>query len=246
MPAKLPRNALGWITSADGQTTVNSVPSVASMAEDAAYQEDSPFEDVQPTPADLPSVEGFKYFLALPAEIRVKIYDLVLWIPEGVYPEFLSMERVDKVYFDSLFDKRIRPDLGLLFVNKQVAVEAAARFYSINTFHFDAVAVFLFENIFAEYKCEWIGRNALHVRQLEYKIAITDSRNVHRYDSPLAKLCPLLPNLQSIVIRYEPYNRLDRFFQIGSRVEDLRKLMSTVFQNVEDVQLVADPGRPIF
>ncbi|KAL2116087.1 hypothetical protein VTJ04DRAFT_10342 [Mycothermus thermophilus] len=80
-----------------------------------------------PLPAAPPNIE-FKYFLALPEKVRVQIYDLVLWRPNGVYvmkPRNATIKR-----------KFPAPDLGLLRVNKKIAQEAAERYYANNTFVF--------------------------------------------------------------------------------------------------------------
>ncbi|KAL2115315.1 hypothetical protein VTJ04DRAFT_9570 [Mycothermus thermophilus] len=71
-----------------------------------------------------PQSPRFEYFLALPPELRVMVYNLVLhrpqsiiWPTNGVVENFL--------------------DLGLFCVNRLVSTEARRQFYAINTFKFE-------------------------------------------------------------------------------------------------------------
>ncbi|KAL2116084.1 hypothetical protein VTJ04DRAFT_10339 [Mycothermus thermophilus] len=115
----------------------------------------------------------FEYFLDLPVEIRVKIYDLVLCSPRGVAPEYVRSDEREKV------------DLCLLRVNKLVALEATTQFYSFNTFHFHSTARMILDRNRWRRKsearewCKKIGRNAHLVQHigLSPTPALADSVN---------------------------------------------------------------------
>ncbi|KAL1840426.1 hypothetical protein VTJ49DRAFT_500 [Mycothermus thermophilus] len=109
----------------------------------------------------LPAPPRFEYFLLLPVEIRIMIYDSVLRAPipsGGTTPEV------------RFFEKK---NLALLRVNKLVGAEAARHFYSVNTF---CLSSDMLDNLWLEVSSvdRWgafwlfrqLGSNAVFVRSI--------------------------------------------------------------------------------
>lgn len=133
----------------------------------------------------------FKYFLDLPAEIRLMVYDLVLGDRPGIEP-YITLVPVYKVI--SLFG--ISADIGrstnysrdldidLLLVNKQVSMEASQRFYGINV---------------------WAFQESLDRTRLDVTFDLDQGLMVHWYvDSPLAAAWSVSPSERQPPSSHQP------------------------------------------
>ncbi|AEO58672.1 hypothetical protein MYCTH_95232 [Thermothelomyces thermophilus ATCC 42464] len=78
-------------------------------------------ERIQPSRACAPRPRVFPFFTSLPAELRLRIYSLILHISRAID-------------VTGIWHRKPKLDLALLFVSKQIYAEAAHYFYSVNTF----------------------------------------------------------------------------------------------------------------
>ncbi|KAL2116485.1 hypothetical protein VTJ04DRAFT_8653 [Mycothermus thermophilus] len=198
----------------------------------------------------------FAYFLQLPVEIRTMIYDLVLFLPAGILitkPEICISEHHPRDYIRQM-------NSSLLYVNKQVAAEAAPRFYSINSFIFRHDRPFPLSGIRYDARDYWreaidffekLGSNTAYVRRIEYDFGpaasnpVELSRKIPPADMQLAItglkfLLPLVPGLQCLVLRYVA---LRNELLPQSVCDHLKELVREVledagFKNPGDVQLI--------
>ncbi|KAL1840015.1 hypothetical protein VTJ49DRAFT_932 [Mycothermus thermophilus] len=210
----------------------------------------------------------FKYFLALPPEIRTMIYDVVLWRPQGIRGPGVDKSIVRAYYRFFLERGRVaKLQLGLLRVNRQVAVEAAQRFYSINKFTFSGLAGKSLESMYEDSHIfdqgwsrmiQWfreIGRNSAYIRHIEYDFGFVYLSEMRQTLDNIASLQPLVPNLRRLILRYYPGN--GRIAPCCSRLGYPRQVCETIlgpvrnamrdagFKGLEDVEMVPDlPNRP--
>jgi hypothetical protein len=86
-------------------------------------------------------------FLDLPREIRNQIYYHVLFLPDPItvcsmHYEYTTESRdgrhslIESITMDPIYPILAPPMLALMYCNRQVAVEATASFYNLNTFRF--------------------------------------------------------------------------------------------------------------
>ncbi|KAL2264580.1 hypothetical protein VTJ83DRAFT_7090 [Remersonia thermophila] len=139
-------------------------------------------------------------FLSLPAETRFEIYDLLLQVPR----EILTTPGTRP------WRRQHRPTLGLLRVNKQIAAEAAERFYSINSFSL-STGSFLPRNVDRASALQWlsgIGCNALYIRSLTIRMSVRSNTHEHVQDhlepfyADLVEMKRLLPNIRRVYFAY--------------------------------------------
>ncbi|KAL2123481.1 hypothetical protein VTJ04DRAFT_3936 [Mycothermus thermophilus] len=177
-----------------------------------------------PPPPPLPQ---FKYFLALPFEIRCMIYDFALRKPKGVGPIVPFVRKRRGPW------RRNHPP-GLLQVSRQLAAESTPRFYGMNKFIFSheaSLSLFSFPNALAgmprpsdtgrgsrynpmvdgrwEPMLLWfkkIGQNATYITALEYDFGSTSLKMMKDSLRNIAQIQPFVPNLRSLMIRYTPYH----------------------------------------
>ncbi|KAL2116108.1 hypothetical protein VTJ04DRAFT_10363 [Mycothermus thermophilus] len=136
-----------------------------------------------------------KYFLDVPAEIRAMIYDLVLSDEYTIEPEHL-------VYY---------PDIGLLRVNRHVSMEASQRFHGINSWFFDSIYDWDYENappssVDGNRMLPWmrqIGQNANLIHRACYLYGPSSELECQRAQFELAALRPLVPNLRHLTFIWQ-------------------------------------------
>ncbi|KAL2122068.1 hypothetical protein VTJ04DRAFT_2523 [Mycothermus thermophilus] len=175
--------------------------------------------------------EQFKYFLSLPAEIRIKIYDLVLLQPYPMQPSWGVQPWVHPNWTPATA-------LALLYVNKQVADEAAQRFYSINTFRVPFLGWSYWDgkqwcslSIGAWLKS--IGPNAQHIRKFEFQLFSGDIGPIVDFSRTIAETRPLLPGLQSLRVQFELYEQ--DYYGGEAELQQARQLIKDGFNEVEEV-----------
>ncbi|KAL2116074.1 hypothetical protein VTJ04DRAFT_10329 [Mycothermus thermophilus] len=154
-----------------------------------------------------PTFPKFEYFLNLPVEIRIKIYNLVLRAYDPWHRHKIN-----------IFERQPRNTLALLHTNKQIWAEAAHQFYSINTFAFRISA---FGSHFRhEYQLRWpgttvtpvfhwfqrCGRNAASIRTLSIIVDAVLLEGIDMVFQGLSEISPLVPNLQRICFWILIYN----------------------------------------
>ncbi|KAL2117174.1 hypothetical protein VTJ04DRAFT_9342 [Mycothermus thermophilus] len=216
------------------------------------------------------SVPQFKYFLALPAEIRLKIYDsaLVVWeSKEAAETREIKPKTLNHYPETKLCEQNNTPTrcyLALFRVCKQVAAESIARFYAVNTFHFDSVGGGLSaspsDNEIDESSpmLSWlrqIGRNALHVRKIQYCFIPYAVEDIGAATVELRWLITLAPNLRTLSIHHNPDYvivgevilvlgfEVSRTFNEGkgdNLIEQILEGLDGALDKAEDLRLVAD------
>ncbi|KAL2119022.1 hypothetical protein VTJ04DRAFT_5982 [Mycothermus thermophilus] len=133
----------------------------------------------------------FNYFLDLPTEIRIIIYDMVIRPGAHAIRPLLSPVWPDRVR---------KLDLGLLGVSKKVTAEAAERFYGRNTFSFNA----LFERHlkWIEQWFQKIGQNARYIQTINYLLLTSICQSEECTLAGLRLIHDFVPNLRRLTMTY--------------------------------------------
>ena len=122
-------------------------------------------------------------FLSLPLEVRNQIYGHVLVRDKRkiIYPVLSADERRETYYPNNKITKEITNEVtfGLLYVNRQVHLEAKAVFYSENTFYFSAWAITK-HRASSSYELKEPFASNLHLfKRIQLRFSFRDLRRPH-------------------------------------------------------------------
>ncbi|KAL2116107.1 hypothetical protein VTJ04DRAFT_10362 [Mycothermus thermophilus] len=149
-----------------------------------------------------------KYFLDLPAEIRIMIYGLVLCYDEAIEPNMLL------VLPGVLLRKWFNPDISLLHVNKQVSLEASQIFYRSNAWLFDSMRNNDVKNddprvVDGSRALRWlrqIGGNVNYIQEIHYLCEPETKLEFRMVEFELTAIRLLLPNLRRMTFISQNYD----------------------------------------
>ncbi|KAL1836818.1 hypothetical protein VTJ49DRAFT_4619 [Mycothermus thermophilus] len=222
------------------------------MAQKAVNQDSPPHGEAQGSGEINNAINNqFKNFIALPTELRVKIFEMALCKPYPLYPEFFE---------HWVPSDNCRPcgpyTVGLLRMSRQVAVESTQLFYGGNTFNFVSIKVaktpskeFVHEGSSIILWLREIGLNAAFVQNIDYRFYPTDDVDVDAAKFEIGHLHHLVPGLRRLTIFYNPNHIAEAFFLSKRRHPDYegkclfdhaRGVILGEFSDLEELRIVQD------
>ncbi|KAL2117983.1 hypothetical protein VTJ04DRAFT_7643 [Mycothermus thermophilus] len=176
---------------------------------------------------DVPQAK-FHYFLQLPAELRIKIYNLLLLQESPIL--------VTQAIYFPIWERGKAPCIELFYVNKGVGAEARYQFYFINTFSFwEGTNLSAWKEVATRF-IDWIesiGENALAIRSVKY--VVDANFTLVPTTLPLfRKIGQCFPNLNRLLILYGRIMDGEQGLIVLHNY--IKEILMTKFKGVRDVQ----------